>query len=325
MTDPRPEDRPAAPTESVESAAAEPQPTGAPAEPVTPATAQVPAAEQPAADPRPRPAYGEYAPEGWSWTPPQEPGSAEHPPQAEPARPAGHAAGAQTPAPAAGDVDAEVPARLPGVPHNLGAPAGGRGSASSSTTPAASTSAYGVSAPPAPGAPASNAGTQQQQQPHAAHQVAPAQAPLPQGAPAPRPAKPRTADRIITVLLLVMGAFGALNIAFELSQLTLSQQKTAEMLGVTGYEAPSWTGPAGIVAAIAVLAIYAVNLILSVRRLRANKLTFFVPLIAGVVAFLVFFALVMAATIASPELMQAAQDPDAISKLFENIGKTGSN
>ena len=325
MTDPRPEDRSAEPAESTEPVAPEQPQTAAPAEPVTPATAQAPAAEQPSADPRPRPAYGEYAPEGWSWTPPQEPGSAEPPAQAEPVRQSGPAAAAPVPAPAAanGTADAEVPARLPGVPHNLGAPVGGRGSGPSATTPAASASAYGVSAPPAPGAPASNAGTQQQ--PHSAHQVAPAQAPLPQGAPVPRPAKPRTADRVITVLLLVMGAFGALNIAFELSQLPLSQQKTAELLGVTGYEAPSWTGPAGIVSAIAVLAIYAVNLILSVRRLRANKLTFFVPLIAGVVAFLVLFGLVMAATIASPELMQAAQDPNAISKLLENVGKAGSN
>ena len=33
---------------------------------------QGPAAETPPADPRPQPRYGELAPEGWSWKPPQE-------------------------------------------------------------------------------------------------------------------------------------------------------------------------------------------------------------------------------------------------------------
>ncbi|PIJ11573.1 hypothetical protein BMH32_07125, partial [Leucobacter sp. OLJS4] len=53
MTDPRPEDRPA------EQPADQAEPQAAPA------------------DPRPRPAYGEYAPEGWSWTPPQEASAAD--------------------------------------------------------------------------------------------------------------------------------------------------------------------------------------------------------------------------------------------------------
>ncbi|MFE6256142.1 DUF6264 family protein [Agromyces sp. NPDC057865] len=48
-------------------------------------------------DPRPRPRYGEYAPEGWSWQPPREAASAESPPSA-PATPAA----APTPATIAG-------------------------------------------------------------------------------------------------------------------------------------------------------------------------------------------------------------------------------
>lgn len=311
MTDPRPEDRPAA---DAPDTAALPEPTAAPEPSAAPA------------DPRPRPAYGEYAPEGWSWTPPQEAGSA---PAAAPATAPQSAPGpVPTASPVTGPSDvsgeAEVPTRLPGVPHNLGAPASRgatapqHGSAVAAPPTVHQAGAQHSAAQLPTGAPA-----QQQVQQHP-QQPAPAQAPLPQQAP-PQPTKPRTADRVITVFLLVIGAFGALNTAFELYRFPQAQQKTAEMLGLSDYTPPSWLGPVGIVCAIVVLAIYAVSLILSVRRLRANKLTFFVPLIAGVVAFLLFFVLAIAAVASSPELLQASQDPDAISKLLESMRSTTSN
>lgn len=323
MTDPRPEDRPAADPQ----AAAEP---GAPA----PETASAPASESQQAapvDPRPRPAYGEYAPEGWSWTPPEEQGSA------VPATPATAPAAPPSVTPpvvpvsgqAGPQAEAEVPTRLPGVPHNLGAPSGGRGAAPTAHGVAAPAP---TSAPPAQHVPGQHApGQQTPAQQHApaphgahAHQPAPAQAPLPQQPPQPQ-AKPRTADRLITIFLLVIGAYGALSMAFELYRFPLSQRTTAEMLGISDYTPPAWLEPVGIVCAIVVLALYAVNLILSVRRMRANKLTFFVPLIAGVVAFLLFLVIAIAAVAASPEFLQASQDPAAISKLLENMRTPSPN
>lgn len=296
MTDPRPEDRPA------EQPADQAEPQAAPA------------------DPRPRPAYGEYAPEGWSWTPPQEASAAD---------PAGARSGPDTarfgevgarptspPASAEALSDAEVPTRLPGVPHNLGARSGSAGGASATPGTTAST--------PAPSAQSQDAPSRhaQSQQPYA-QQPAPAHAPLPQQPPRAQ-AKPRTADRVITIFLLVIGAFGALNIAFELYRFPLSQRTMAELLGVSDYTAPGWLEPVGIICAIAVLALYAVSLILSVRRLRANRLTFFVPLIAGVAAFLLVMVITIAAMAGSPELMTALQDPDALTKMMDALRTTPS-
>ncbi|WP_416445738.1 DUF6264 family protein [Leucobacter sp. HNU] len=320
MTDSRPEDRPAAdasdPAERPESAAGPaPEPTPAPEPAAQPAAAQ-PAPEP--TDPRPRPAYGEYAPEGWTWTPPQKADAA----SAASASGFGGSVPPVSSVSADALVDAEVPTRLPGVPHNLGARPGGQGGAPASPGTTASTSAPITPARPAPGqhAPGQHAPAQQ---PHA-NQPAPAHAPLPQQPPQPGLAKPRTADRVITVLLLVVGAFGALNIAFELYRFPLSQRTMAELLGVSDYAAPGWLGPVGIVCAIAVLALYAVSLILSVRRLRANKLTFFVPLIAGVAAFLLVMVVTLAAMAGSPELMNALQDPDALSKMMDSLRTTPS-
>ena len=43
--------------------------------------------DTPAKDPRPRPQYGELAPEGWTWTPPQEPAAPAAPAAQDPAAP----------------------------------------------------------------------------------------------------------------------------------------------------------------------------------------------------------------------------------------------
>ncbi|PIJ13864.1 hypothetical protein BMH32_01460, partial [Leucobacter sp. OLJS4] len=205
--------------------------------------------------------------------------------------------------------DAEVPTRLPGVPHNLGARSGSAGGASATPGTTAST-------------PTQSAQSAQSQQPYT-QQPAPAHAPLPQQPPRAQ-AKPRTADRVITIFLLVIGAFGALNIAFELYRFPLSQRTMAELLGVSDYTAPGWLEPVGIICAIAVLGLYAVSLILSVRRLRANRLTFFVPLIAGVAAFLLVMVITIAAMAGSPELMTALQDPDALTKMMDALRTTPS-
>lgn len=171
-------------------------------------------------------------------------------------------------------------APLPGVPHNLGA---------------------GGSAPgPAPVAPQGTT------------DPSPYRATEPQAAPLP-PAggrKPRTADRVVTIILLVIGAFGTLNSAASFFALESQLRLTANMIGIESPEVAGWVGTLGLVSGLAMLLLYAVTIIFSIQRMRAGKLAFWVPLTAGAVAVLLVLIIPMIALGGTPEIMQQIEaDP----------------
>lgn len=227
--------------------------------------------------PRPQPAYGEYAPEGWSWTPPGAAANADQPVTAD-------APGAPQPA-GTGAVS--------GVPHNLGA---------------------GGTAPAAAPAPAVRA---EQNAPVDSGTSGHYRAAAPQGPPAP--AKRGMADRVISILLLVIGGFGALNMA--ISTLTLPESFTviANMAGLEDFVASDQLRILAQVGAVSVLAVYAINLILTIQRLRARKLTFWVPLVAAAAAMIVLFVATFIGLSMSPEIMEFMSDPDAMNTLLEQL------
>lgn len=241
--------------------------------------------QPPAAGERPRPAFGEYAPEGWEW------------------KPEGEAAHSQS-APAAASAPAS-PAASPvqGVPHNLGV--GSPGSAPRGATGAAPTSEpapYRADAP-APGQ--GRTGVEQSQQPQ--QQPQPQQPRYQQGA---GQSKPRLGDRIVTIALLVLGAIGALNFAGSLMVLPSQVGVTAAALGIEDAKIPGWVGVLGTVSAIAMLALFALTAIFSIQRMRAGRISFWIPLVAGVVALIAFVVIVNVATFGVPELVQHIQsDP----------------
>ncbi|MFV0433320.1 MAG: DUF6264 family protein [Leucobacter sp.] len=225
---------------------------------------------------RPRPAYGEYAPEGWSWQPEEQPETAASP-----------------------QSNAPVSASVQGVPHNLGV--GGSASdagASQTSTPPAQSSRGDAGDPP----------------PYRAGQ--PHQNPAPQPAAAPRPRR-RTGDIAITIVLLIIGAFGALYSAMVLFSMPPTLALVAEALEVSDFSVPGWVNTFATVSALGMFALYAVTLVFSIQRMRAGKLTFWVPLAAGVLATILTFVLTMIVMTNMPELMQAAQDPDAVQKLMD--------
>lgn len=139
-------------------------------------------------------------------------------------------------------------------------------------------------------------------------------------------AKPRTADRIITIILLVIGSYFALSMALTLSQLPLEFTRVADQLGVTDFAPPASLQTIGTVGAILVLVIYALMLIFSIRRLRARKLTFWAPLSAGVLAWIVFFVVFFIGLSASTELWEAllnvSSDPEAVQQMLERLDST---
>lgn len=237
-------------------------------------------------------------------------------------------------APAA-DQQAGPSGRLPGVPHNLGVR---REGSSAPAGPSTSAAPPAATAPPAQhGEPyrAAAPADQAQQTQHAPQgQQAPVGAPptaTPQNAVpgAPYPAtgqtarRPNAADRIITIVLLAVGAYFALSMAFSLSQFPTEFGRVAGDLGLTDFVSPPQVQTIGTIGAILVLAIYALVLIFSIRRLRAGKITFWAPLAAGVLSWVIFFVLFAVGLNQSPELwqelMRIASDPAEAQRLLEKL------
>lgn len=260
------------------------------------AAAATPPAPTPAAT-RPQPAFGEYAPEGWEWKPEGTEQTAT--PSATPPN-----ATAASSAPSAPSTSGA----LAGVPHNLGATPGNSGS---SSTRANTTQPEQSAGPGSAGS--HNAGDPA---PYRATEAPPA-APefVQQGAITAPP--PRIGDRIATVLLLGFGALGALIMAQSMLGLGTSFLMMAEALEVKDFELPAWVSTLGTISGLAFFAVYAVVLIFSIRRMRARKITFWVPLTAGAVIFVAAMVITTIAMMAIPELMEAASDPGAVQKFWD--------
>lgn len=244
------------------------------------------------ADERPaKPEFGEYAPEGWEWNPEE---------ADAPTAPGADAA------PPAGSVPRQGSGQIPGVPHNLGAPA------RPGSAPAAPSSSGAQGAPPRPEAPAAPGGPRPAE-------PAPyrAEAPALAGSAAFGAPRPKLADRVITIILLVVGAFGALNLAASANGMRASFDLMATALEVDGFSAPASLGTLGTIGAIAIFAIYALNVVYSIQRLRHARLAFWVPLAAFVAAFIVFTVILFIAMGQAPDLMQAMSAPDAPSKVLD--------
>lgn len=239
---------------------------------------------------RPLPAYGELAPEGWEWKPETAEGTAL--PQA--AAPQGGA----NPG--------------PGVPHNLGV----RGDQSASEPQAAA--APKPTTAGRPGDPEPYRAAAPQQQPQTAQPMQQAASATP-GAP-----KSRTVDRVFTIILLALGAFGALQIAGSLMSISASFSLVGSALELEDFSVPGWIGSVGTISAIVVIALYAVSLIFSIQRMRAGKIAFWVPLTAGAIAVIGTIVLTTVMMFNVPELVNAASDPSSTGKIldyFENMSQ----
>lgn len=192
---------------------------------------------------------------------------------------------AKDPAAHPGPTSSAGAGRIPGVPHNLGASGQARPTAIPPAQPAHSGERTGSSIAPS------------------------------------GPTGERRADRIVTILLLVFGALGALYLAGAIYQLPASIETLVRALEADGLVVPDSLSTIGTVGALVILALYALNLIFSIQRLRARKITFWVPLAAGAIALIVFLACTSFAMAQAPELAQLFSDPDALSKLLAYLGQ----
>lgn len=172
-------------------------------------------------DERPRPQYGEYAPEGWSWQPPGE----------------ADATGGTPPAPA------PEPAPAPAV--HTAPPAGGAAEASARRT-----------------------------------------APM--------------WDRLISIALLVLGVFGAWDAARSMQQLGQQIQTTYTMLGIGDFTAPEWLATLSVAGIVTQLSLYAVVLGLTILRMRARRIAFWIPLAGGTLSVVITVAIMAVVVFSDP-------------------------
>lgn len=234
---------------------------------------------------------------------------------------------------------------LPGVPHNLGvtgainppAPSGTGGSPAQSDTDAApgphGTSPAHQGEPyraPHPGGVQSGqygerveGGADQATKEPASQDAAPA--PEPQSATPETGKRSRPADRIITLILLGVGALGALYSASTLYQLPNTLVLIAGLLGAEDVTVPEAVNTLSTIGALTILTLYALTLIFSLRRLSARKLTFWAPLTAGILAVIISTVFTFSAMMITPEIMQLASDPDAVDKLLAGLTELQAN
>lgn len=276
---------------------------------------------------RPAPRFGEYA----DTVAPEQSSPAQSSPAAQPAPPSSTPNTAPS---AAAPQQSSTP--LPGVPHNLGVantvqpnlpqPTQAQPEATEAQPAQASSAALNTqtnqgepyrAAPP----PEVAAAVQQPMQQSAEHDQqgqVPAMVPptLPPVAPTAT-SKPRgQADRIITMLLLGFGALGALISAMALYQMPATLLQAGVLLGAESVTIDPAVRTLGIVGALVILTLYALTLIFSIQRVRAGKLTFWVPLSAGVLAAIITMIVTFIALTTTPELLTVAQEPGSLEQLL---------
>jgi hypothetical protein len=116
--------------------------------------------------------------------------------------------------------------------------------------------------------------------------------------------KSRTADVVITSALLALGLVGmfiGLSAALGLGEALTSQ---AARYGVT-YDAPANLGALGAFVAISHVLLYLAALGVSIPLLIARRVAFWVPLVAGVVAAIIFWAVLISLIASDQALLDA--------------------
>ncbi|MGO3147730.1 MAG: DUF6264 family protein [Leucobacter sp.] len=256
-------------------------------------------------DKRPKPEYGEYAPEGWEWKPEGAEDSAQ-PSDASPSSQTAKIPSAQS-----------TPGTLPGVPHNLGA-----GSSLPARNAAAPPRASGRTKVPDDTTQASSGGPYRANAttpPASQHRSTPLAQQSNTRAASAQPKRPSALDKIVTILLLVVGIFGALQMALAMMGLDATFRLIGAAPGFEEFSVPAWLDPTGKVIGIALLAFYGIVLVYSIRRLRAGKLTFWAPLAAGVIVTVLVLAVVMIAILTTPDLVNILGNPEKSTELIEYL------
>jgi hypothetical protein len=112
--------------------------------------------------------------------------------------------------------------------------------------------------------------------------------------------RPASGDRTATFVLLGIGIFNIVITLPMLVDLPGALRPAFVQLGITGYSSDALAQMLGIIALMAQVVLWIVTLWLSTKSLRAGRTTFWIPLVAGVVANIVVLGCLMIAMLADP-------------------------
>lgn len=130
---------------------------------------------------------------------------------------------------------------------------------------------------------------------------------LPESVPVIEPAEaspvaPRwPADRVVTLILLAIGAFNVVSSVFSYLDLAAGIDGAMDVMGVPGEftkfdAARTW----GAIAAVVLVSGYLLTLVWSLNRMRAGRLSWWIPLLGAVVTFVIVSACVAVPLVGDP-------------------------
>ena len=120
-------------------------------------------------------------------------------------------------------------------------------------------------------------------------------------------AAPRSWDRVLTTAFL---AYGAVTLVSRFLTLDTTGQNLKESLatvGFVGFSSIEQINAVALTSALIELVILALTVAISLRRLRSGKITFFIPLIAGVLATVIMAMIFMPIVVADPAYLTWAE------------------
>lgn len=125
------------------------------------------------------------------------------------------------------------------------------------------------------------------------------------GDPTNPAARVHPVDRIITIGLLAFGAVNVMFSAFSYFDLATVANNAMQVLGVDGeFTNTESAGLWGPIAAVTLVVGYLVAAVLSLRRLRAQKITWWMPLVGAVLTYLVVYICLTIPLASDPAFMQ---------------------
>ena len=137
--------------------------------------------------------------------------------------------------------------------------------------------------------------------------VTPPTPPAPDYAPPVAERPRRTWDLVLSIVLLVFGLFGVLLAIFNAATLDYQMQDLYEQYGVSGQYEPGAGGAiAQAVIVVSHVLLYVVAILVTLLLIRKNRVSFWVPLSIGALAFIVFIVTLMVLVLSDPALFDAA-------------------
>ena len=107
-------------------------------------------------------------------------------------------------------------------------------------------------------------------------------------------------DSILTTVLLALGAYTVVSSFLDMSAIGESFQTTFAQFGFGDFTSIDAANRMGLVVAFIQLGAYVITVALSMRSIRRNRVTFAIPLIAGVVTAIVCGLLLMSVVVNDP-------------------------